>query len=190
MATIALVSVSLQWPLMRILQSGQDQRVTRQVEAGQLRRIDVGLLRAAQSFVLNEAEPAADQPGHDLWVFSDPTCTHCRDFEPRLDQLQGVRVHIVALPRENSKAKVSAIMCSSSPRAQWNLAMAGPAYAKSATPVVQCPQWDAVRNARLADTLGVDGTPFLINERGEVFSGEMPVEALQKFATPARGVKT
>lgn len=119
-----------------------------------------------------------------LVVFSDPACGFCRSLEAQLARLDDVTIHTFVvgfLGRELPRS----ILCAADPARAWHDAVVD---ARRPPPVVRADCGHPLeRNAALAQSLGVRGTPTLFFADGSRAEGmlEAPrIEARLRAADP------
>jgi TrbB protein len=116
-----------------------------------------------------------------LYVFSDPSCTHCRKLEPELDKLGAAfSVHVFPVSvvgGSESAARASQILCAQqqSRAASWKEALGG-----GATTGQGCPTGDAAlaANDQIFRVMGFSGTPTIISAAGETVPDSIPNTAV------------
>ena len=119
-----------------------------------------------------------------LAVFTDVDCPFSRRLSETLSQLTDTTVYTFLFPltsiHPQAKAKSEAIWCAKDSSASLTAALKGEAIAQTVAnnPICNAPVTDTIK---LASTLGIAGTPTLINEAGNRISGALPLEKLQEF---------
>lgn len=111
-------------------------------------------------------------------VFTDIDCTYCRKLHqevPALNEL-GIAVRYLAYPRagisSGSYDKLVSAWCADDPQAALTDAKAG-----KQIPAKTCAN-PVAKHYRLGSSFGVNGTPALVLEDGELLPGYMPAAAL------------
>jgi TrbB protein len=112
-----------------------------------------------------------------LYVFSDPSCTHCRKLEPELDKLGAAfSVHVFPVSvvgGSQSAARASQILCAQpqSRAANWKDALGGGSTAGRG-----CPAGDAAlaANDQIFRVMGFSGTPTIISAAGDTVPDSIP----------------
>jgi thiol:disulfide interchange protein DsbC len=122
-------------------------------------------------------------PKHLLTVLTDIDCTYCRqlaDEMPRLAALD-VGIRYLAYPRTGvdtpSWDKAMAVWCARDPRVAYLLAMKG----KALTPAdAGCAPAPVLAGYNFGRKLGMQGTPVIITESGQIIDGYLPAEDLAR----------
>ena len=113
-----------------------------------------------------------------LITFEDPNCGYCKKLTKELVNLKDSTVYTFMVPMlsEDSLVKSKKIWCSSDRLKAWDDWMVnGKAPAGSdncANPLE--------RNSKLAQSLGVSGTPAIFFPNGEKIPGYMPLDKIEK----------
>lgn len=124
---------------------------------------------------------APPHPKHVLTVLTDIDCGYCRQLAhdmPRLLSL-GVELRYLAFPRTGigspSWDKAVAVWCAKNRQVAYQYAMQGvdPGTGK-------CDAAPVLAGYEFARKMGVDGTPVLIDEHGQLITGYLPPEELVK----------
>lgn len=153
------------------------------------RKTELAKLPASQRLIYSPANPK-----HTITVFTDVDCGFCRQLHAHIDEFnkQGIAVEYVFWPREGIKTtggndtpsytKAVSVWCSSDRKNAFNEAMSG-ATVKAAT--CANPVKDEFE---LGERLGVNGTPTIVTENGDVVGGYVtPAQLLQALGAPAGG---
>ena len=136
----------------------------------------------------------ATQPRHILTVLTDIDCQYCRALTEDTPALNaaGVEVRYLPFPRAGvnspSWGKAVAVWCAKDRKFAYQEAMRG----TPVTPGSKCDQSPVTAGYEFARLMGVDGTPILITERGQLISGYMPAPELLRVldsssAPPGQG---
>jgi len=135
---------------------------------------------------------AATNPKHTVTVFTDVDCGFCRQLHSQIDEFnkKGITVEYVFWPREGVKTtggndtpsytKAVSVWCSSDRKNAFNEAMKGGSVkaASCANPVKD--------EFELGERLGVNGTPTVVTENGDVVGGYLsPAQLLKAVEAPA-----
>ena len=116
-------------------------------------------------------------------VFSDVDCPYCRKFHAQMERVHelGIRVRYLLAPYRGEQARRNAVAvwCSDDRRAAFDRAKQGAAVAAA-----DCDN-PVARNLRLAETLGVRGTPAFLLENGQLLNGYRTPENLLEEARRA-----
>lgn len=119
-------------------------------------------------------------------VFSDPDCPYCRKLEHELAGINNVTIYTFLMPlaslHPDARRKAEAVWCATDPATAWAELMLGskepsPAKSKCPTPLDEI--------ARLGDSLGIQGTPFLIAADGRSVPGAMAAERIEAWLNTA-----
>ncbi len=130
-------------------------------------------------------KPSATQK---VVVFSDPDCHFCAKLHGEMkivaEKDPDVAFHVKLYSQSNSPAvneKAKAVLCSKSPK------LLEDAYAKKPLPPPICKTDAPVKTFRLAEKLGIRGTPALVLPDGRIVGGYRTAEALRKLLAEAKG---
>ena len=119
---------------------------------------------------------------HVLTVLTDIDCGYCRQLAQDMPELmaKGVEFHYLAFPRTGvdspSWDKAVNVWCAKDRKLAYQYAMRG-ADIKSPA----CNPGPVAVGYDLAQRLGVDGTPVIINENGQLIDGYLPPVQLVKL---------
>jgi thiol:disulfide interchange protein DsbC len=122
---------------------------------------------------------SADDPKHEVYIFTDPDCGFCRQMHQRMEEYNalGITVHYAAFPRagagSNSYRVLTSIWCSDERQSQMD-------KAKLRQPVepFDCPNAPVMSQFRLAQALGASGTPTVVLADGSIIPGYIEPERL------------
>ena len=123
------------------------------------------------------------QPRHTLTVLTDIDCQYCRALNEDTPALNaaGVAVRYLPFPRagvdSSSWEKAVAVWCAKDRKTAYQEAMQG----ASMKPDPKCDQSPVATGYHLARLLGLDGTPIIITERGQIINGYVPAPELIKL---------
>ncbi len=161
------------------LKSGRNKTLegVRQLEKG--KKIDFSKIRLDHALVMGNARAA-----HPVAVFTDPDCQYCgklhQEMKVVLQQRSDIVFYILLFPLKFHKDaywKSKSIQC-------WkSLSLLEEAFAQKTIPRPNCETKDIDSNIRLAESLGITGTPTLALPDGRVHTGTMPADQLIKFIT-------
>jgi len=119
-------------------------------------------------------------PRYTVTVFTDVDCAYCRKLHSQIDELNklGVRVRYVFFPRTGpnteSWRKAEAVWCSPNRNEALTRAKAGATLDLTKT----CGQTPVAREYALGEAIGVQGTPAIVAENGEIVGGYLPPQEL------------
>jgi len=119
------------------------------------------------------------QPKYTVTVFTDVDCGYCRELHKQIAEYNrlGVKVRYLFFPRTgpdtDSWHKAEQVWCSTDQRAALTQAKQGqPLVAKA------CKPNPVERDYELGRTIGLEGTPGIITESGELLPGYAPPDVL------------
>lgn len=111
-------------------------------------------------------------------IFSDPNCPYCKQLEVELKKLNDVTIYTFILPlKPQSLTASKQVYCEANPAQAWqDLITQGtlPKSKKSCTNPIE-------RNKKLAQSLGVNGTPAIIFSNGFKVMGTYPAEQIEQI---------
>ncbi len=145
---------------------------------GQARLASLAQLGEQQMIVFAPAKPKAT-----VTVFTDIDCGYCRRFHSQIDEYlkRGIRVRYLFFPRagrdSESYHKAVAVWCSKDRNAALTAAKQG-----KSIEMRSCDH-PVDRHMALAEEFGINGTPMIVTERGEVLPGYVPPEQLFAYLT-------
>jgi len=119
-------------------------------------------------------------PRYTVTVFTDVDCAYCRKLHSQIDELNklGVRVRYVFFPRTGpnteSWRKAEAVWCSPNRNEALTRAKAGVTLDLTKT----CGQTPVAREYALGEAIGVQGTPAIVAENGQIVGGYLPPQEL------------
>ncbi len=126
---------------------------------------------------------APEKTLHTITVFTDIDCGYCRKLHSEVQDYNdlGIRVRYMMFPRagvgSDSYDKAVSVFCSDDPNAAMTQAKAGKEIPKKEcdNPVKQ--------QYQLGKSLGVNGTPAIFLESGEMLPGYMPAQKMNQILT-------
>ena len=118
---------------------------------------------------------------HTITVFTDIDCGYCRKLHSEIDQYtgRGIRVRYLFYPRagvgSSSYDKAVSVWCADDRKRAMTLAKAG-------KPIEQrdCPN-PVKEDLALGERMGVNGTPAILLQNGEMIPGYVPAERLLRI---------
>jgi thiol:disulfide interchange protein DsbC len=122
-----------------------------------------------------------DKPNASVTVFTDIDCGYCRRFHSQINEYlnRGIKVRYLFFPRagkdSESYHKAVAVWCAKDKNEALTLAKQGKAIEMRAC------DHPVDRHMALAEEFGVQGTPTIITDRGEVLPGYVPPEQLAAY---------
>ncbi len=114
-------------------------------------------------------------------VFTDIDCGYCRKFHSQIEEYlkRGIKVRYLFYPRagkdSESYRKAVAVWCAEDKNAALTAAKQGKAIA------MRTCDHPVDRHMDLAEEFGVQGTPMIVTERGEVLPGYVPPPQLAAY---------
>jgi thiol:disulfide interchange protein DsbC len=156
-----------------------------------MRKAELAKVPDSQRLIYSPANPK-----HKVTVFTDVDCGFCRQLHTHIDEFnkQGIAVEYVFWPREGLKTtagndtpsytKAVSVWCAADRKNAFNEAMAGatPKAATCANPVKD--------EFELGERLGVNGTPTIVTENGDIVGGYVtPAQLLKAVQAPAGTVR-
>lgn len=122
-----------------------------------------------------------DKPKASVTVFTDIDCGYCRKFHSQINEYlnRGIQVRYLFYPRagkgSESYHKAVAVWCAKDKNEALTLAKQG-----KAIKMRSCDH-PVDRHMALAEEFGVQGTPTIVTDRGEVLPGYVPPEQLAAY---------
>ncbi len=115
-------------------------------------------------------------------VFSDPDCPFCKRLERELVKVSNVTVYLSLFPlpqlHPDAPRKARAVWCATDPGKAWDALMLE--GTEPAAPAAECK--DPIADvARLADQVGIQGTPGLVFSNGKLVPGAISVEEIERY---------
>ncbi|WP_051243709.1 DsbC family protein [Azohydromonas australica] len=116
-----------------------------------------------------------------LYVFSDPGCPHCRDFERELDVLaKTYTIHVFpvsVIGGSASATRISQLLCTSAGArsAGWKRLVTGGSVADA--PACEDGPRAVAANDQIFRVLGLPGTPSIVAADGRIMSESLPLNA-------------
>lgn len=155
------------------IEKGENLTETR---SGQLRVQAIAAVPESDMIVF--APPGPMQAKHTITVFTDIDCGYCRKLHAEIDNYlrAGIRVRYLAYPRSGlqgeSYEKAVSVWCAEDRKAAITGAKRGQPVAKAscANPVA--------KEFELGNQVGVQGTPTIVLENGELVPGYVPAGRL------------
>ena len=114
-------------------------------------------------------------PKHTITVLTDIDCEYCRVFEhdrPTLNAM-GIAVQYLFFPRDGAGSaswqKAADVWCASDRKAAFEAAMGGARVSS-----IKCSATAVAAGYQFGQLLGLDGTPAIITDRGQLIDGYLP----------------
>lgn len=113
-------------------------------------------------------------------VFTDPDCPYCQKLEVELAKLDDVTIYTFLYPIDGlhpeARGKATNVWCSKDRAGSWKTLMSSGAV--GAVPNCDTP---IDRNLAFGESIGIQGTPFLVNAAGRSMPGFAPAEKLEAW---------
>jgi thiol:disulfide interchange protein DsbC len=156
------------------IKSGKNRTQERLAELQESRRVDFSKIPLNQGLVMGDV--LAPQK---VAVFTDPECPFCeklhKEMKKVLQERKNIAFYIILYPlrfHKDAYWKSKSIFCKKS------LKMLEEAYAGKEIPRLECEPKEIDANIKLAEALGITGTPSLVLPNGRVHTGTLPAEQL------------
>ena len=159
------------------IQDGKPVNLTEKTERQAIAKT-INAIPAAEMVVY----PAKGETKSHITVFTDTTCPYCHKLHAEVPELnrRGIEVRYVAFPRQGlgspGDEQLQAVWCSSDRKAALDKMNDGKEIkaAKCANPVS--------KQFQLGQSIGVNGTPAIVLEDGQVIPGYQPAPQVAKLA--------
>ena len=153
----------------------QDMRNLTQERADELSIIDFKALPLAQSFALVKGDGSRH-----IAIFEDPNCGYCKLFRKTLEKTDNITVHtfVIDILGDDSTAKAKKLLCTKDPAHTWDNWML---HGKPPEDSTVCDTSVLDKNRKLAQELGVTGTPTIFFENGTRAPGAVGEEEFQSM---------
>jgi thiol:disulfide interchange protein DsbC len=146
------------------------------------RRVDFSKIPLNRALVMGDvASPRK------VAVFTDPDCGFCaelhKEMEKVLQEKRDIAFYIFLYPlsfHKDAYWKAKSIVCSRS------LKMLEQAYSRVEIPKLECDSKEIDADIKLAEALGITGTPTLVLPDGRIHTGMMPAKQLVEYINGAR----
>lgn len=119
---------------------------------------------------------------HTITVFTDVDCVYCRKLHSGMKEMNdlGIRVRYLAYPRagvgSSSYNTMRSVWCAEDPQAAMDQAKAG-----KPVPESSCAEHDLSDHLSLVQEFGLNGTPALVLEDGQLVPGYVPPRQLAQM---------
>jgi len=137
---------------------------------------------------LKDAVVSGDPKGTPVAVFTDPDCPYCRQLEQELPKVKGIKFYTFLFPlvsiHKDSRAKSIAIWCAKNQHKALQQIMLHDKQAGDIKSTVCNNPIDD--NLKLAESLGINGTPTLIAKDGRKHAGGFSAEQLMEWAKQSK----
>ena len=126
--------------------------------------------------------PAKGKAKHTITVFTDPSCPFCKRLHQEIPALNemGITVQYAGYARSGNgtltSRQLQEVLCSSDPRSTMDAFMDLPQ--KNATGADCKAAGELAQVSKVANQVGLKGTPHIVADSGKAFSGFMPAKDL------------
>ena len=140
--------------------------------------------RKAKLNVIDEESLIVFQPDETKYtvnVFTDIDCPYCRKFHRDMENLRakGIRVRYLFFPRagpgSESWQKANSVWCSDDRKEAMTQAKLG-----ADLEVLECGTTPVAQHYELGKAIGIQGTPAILTESGEMLGGYVPPSILEE----------
>jgi thiol:disulfide interchange protein DsbC len=144
----------------------------------EVRQHALATVKDADTIIFAPAAPAK----YTLTVFTDTDCGYCRKLHSEIAELNklGIRVRYAAYPRSgpgsDSWLTMESVWCAKDRRQALTRAKLGEGIAAS-----KCGTTPVANQYRLGTEMGVNGTPAIFTEGGDLIGGYMPPQKLLDY---------
>ena len=118
-------------------------------------------------------------------VFSDPDCPFCKQLEATLAGISDVTIYTFLYPLDSlhpdARRKAVGVWCARDRAKAWDDLMH-----RGTVPTESCTDTPIERNLRLAEQLGITGTPTIIFENGALVPGAPKPDQLNRMLGSAK----
>ncbi|WP_075168116.1 DsbC family protein [Acinetobacter indicus] len=113
-----------------------------------------------------------------LAIFSDPNCPYCKQLEVELKKLNDVTIYTFILPLKAQSVRPSQqVYCEANPAQAWENLITKGLSPRASQPCANPIQ----RNLKLAQSLGLNGTPVIIFSNGFKVMGAYPAAQIEQI---------
>jgi thiol:disulfide interchange protein DsbC len=164
------------------VKTGKNKTKERVTKLQEDRRVDFSKIPLNRALVMGDAASPKK-----VAVFTDPDCNFCeklhKEMEKVLQEKKDIAFYILLYPLASHKDaywKSKSIVCSRS------FKMLEAAYARLDIPKLECDNKDIDSNIKIAEALGITGTPTLVLPDGRIHTGMIPAKQLVEFINGGR----
>lgn len=147
------------------------------------RKIDVSKIPLKDALIMGNKNGTKK-----LYVFTDPECPYCYKLHTELENLikeePNLTVYLIVFGLEihpNANWKSESIICKSKESMEEALKLLELSYSGKEVPKINCNKNYAEANKKLANSLGISGTPTIVLPNGKVISGWRTKDDLKKI---------
>jgi thiol:disulfide interchange protein DsbC len=169
-------SFILPGPVVEI-KGGKNKTQERLAKIQESRRVDFSKIPLNQGLVMGDVLAP-----HKVAVFTDPDCNFCENLHKEMKQVlqerRDIVFYVLLYPlsfHKDAYWKSKSILCNRS------LKMLEESFARQDIPRLECDTKEIDANIKLAESLGITGTPTLVLPDGRVHSGTLPARQLIAF---------
>lgn len=176
---LVYTNAATQYVMIGQVIDAQDMRNLTQERADELATIDFKSLPLSQSIDLVKGDGSRH-----IAIFEDPNCGYCKLFRKTLEKTTNISVHtfVVDILGDDSTAKSEALLCAKDPARAWDNWMLHGQMPESAG---NCDTSVLAKNRKLANSLGITGTPTIFFENGSRAPGAVAEEEFQSMLVKA-----
>lgn len=185
-AKIAYVSADGRYLLQgEIIDLDSDQNLTESRREGVRRDVLAGVSESSMIVF-----SPATKPTSTITVFTDVDCGYCRKLHKQIADYnaRGIRVRYMYFPRTGpgteSWAKAEQVACAKDPRTALTRAKLG-----ETLPDKPCKTNPVAQHYQIAREFGLQGTPAIVLESGELIGGYLDPAELSEYITNAKAPK-
>ena len=126
--------------------------------------------------------PAKGKAKHTITVFTDPSCPFCKRLHSEVASLNDLGITVQYAPYARSgngtltSCQLQEVLCSADPRQTMDGFMDAPH--KNASGADCKAAQELVQMSKVANQVGLKGTPHIVADNGKAFSGYMPAKDL------------
>lgn len=169
-------SFILPGPVVEI-KGGKNKTQERLAKIQESRRVDFSRIPLNQGLVMGDVLAP-----HKVAVFTDPDCNFCEKLHKEMKQVlqerRDIVFYVLLYPlsfHKDAYWKSKSILCNRS------LKMLEEAFARKEIPRLECETKEIDANIKLAEALGITGTPTLVLPDGRTHTGTLPANQLMDF---------
>jgi len=170
----AYVDFSKKYLIMGSIVGIKEKRNLTQDRVTEINRVDVSQIPLDDAIVIGKKDAK-----YRIVVFDDPECPYCAKLHQEMKKVVGERediafyIKMFPLPmHQGAYEKAKAIACEKS------LALLDDAFEKKDIPKPKCDTKVVDENIKLAEKLGISGTPALIYPSGKVIPGAIDAKSI------------
>lgn len=120
-------------------------------------------------------------------VFSDPDCPYCKNLEQTLEKIGDLTIYLFLMPIQQlhpqAPQRAESVWCSDNPASAWKkIINVGEVVEKQCNNPIQ-------RNLSFAEKHGINGTPTMIFENGDVVPGALQAKVIEQLLREASNGK-